>query len=53
MFNNIGKKIKTLVMVVFVLGCIGAVITMILIWMSIPSVQDLIQERESSLSLVV
>lgn len=38
MFNNIGKKIKTLVMVVFVLGCIGAVITMILIWMSIPSV---------------
>lgn len=25
-------------MVVFVLGCIGAVITMILIWMSIPSV---------------
>lgn len=38
MFNNIGKKIKTLVMVVFVIGCIGAVITMVSIWLNIPNV---------------
>lgn len=38
MFNNIGKKIKTLVMIVFVLGCVGSGIAMIVIWSKIPDI---------------